>query len=110
MTGYGDGARMAAGIASLAAHERALAQAARLDAERAAACPPPPEITQRPGRPERAVALLVRCGFCGAPAGQDCTMNTRAKKRMPAPHPLRVEAGSAEQARRAAAAEAQAVS
>jgi hypothetical protein len=102
VTGYDDGARMAAGIASLAAHERAQQAAARLDAERAGARPAPVEITERPGRTERAVALLVRCPFCRASPGQVCQMNTRAKKPMSRPHPTRVEAGDAEQARRAA--------
>lgn len=81
---------MSAGIASIAAHERAAAAAAHLDAERAAACPAPPAIADRPGRAERKAAESVRCPFCKAAAGQHCQ---GARQRvMQQPHPGRVDA------------------
>lgn len=81
--------RMAAGIASIAAHERARLAAERLDAERAAAVPAPPEIADRPGRAERKAAESVRCPFCKAAPGQHCQ---GARQRvMSKPHPGRVD-------------------
>jgi hypothetical protein len=94
VTGYdSDGARMAAGIASLAAHARGQAEHDRLDAERAAARPAPPEIANRPGRAERRVAESVRCPFCKASPGQPC-LGARQRV-LSAPHPSRVDAGRA---------------
>lgn len=82
--------RMSAGIASIAAHERAAAAAAQLDAERAAAVPAPPAIADRPGRAERKAAESVRCPFCKSAAGQHCQ---GARQRvMQQPHPGRVDA------------------
>lgn len=81
---------MSAGIASIAAHERAQQSAAHLDAERAAARPAPPEIANRSGRAERKAAESVRCPFCKAAPGQHCTA---ARQRvMPKPHPGRADA------------------
>ena len=81
---------MSAGIASIAAHERARLAAERLDAERAAAVPAPPAIADRPGRAERKAAESVRCPFCKAAVSQHCT--TAGRRVMPKPHPGRVDA------------------
>ncbi|WP_143765255.1 zinc finger domain-containing protein [Catenulispora acidiphila] len=81
---------MAAGIASLAAHERAQQSAARLDADRAAARPAPPEIANRPGRAERQAAESARCPFCKAAPGQHCT--AAGQRVMSKPHPGRLDA------------------
>jgi DNA-directed RNA polymerase subunit RPC12/RpoP len=89
MTPPGD-ARMAAGIASIGAHERALAESQRLDAERAAAVPAPPSIANRPGRAERKAAESVRCPYCKSPAGQPC--HGARQRPMAKPHPSRAEA------------------
>jgi hypothetical protein len=84
-------ARMAAGIASIAAHERAQREAERLDAERAAAAPAPPSIANRPGRAERQAAENIRCPFCKASAGQPCRASTKDHHTI-APHPSRLTA------------------
>jgi hypothetical protein len=81
---------MAAGIASIGAHERAQREAERLDAERAAAVPAPPSIANRPGRAERKAAELVRCPFCKALPGQPC--HGARQRPMTKPHPSRAEA------------------
>jgi hypothetical protein len=83
-------ARMAAGIASIAAHERAIAAAERLDAERAGAVPAPPSIANRPGRAERKAAESVRCPFCKALTGQPC--HGAHHRPMAKPHPSRIDA------------------
>lgn len=79
-----------AGIASIAAHERAAAAAARLDAEREAARPAPPAIADRPGRAERKAAESVRCPFCKSAPGQHCT--AAGRHTMQKPHPGRIGA------------------
>lgn len=81
---------MSAGIASIAAHERALAEAERLDAERAGAVPAPPSIANRPGRVERKAAESVRCPFCKALPGQPC--HGARQRPMTKPHPSRLDA------------------
>lgn len=81
---------MSAGIASLAAHERARLAAERLDAERAHAAPAPPEIANRPGRAERVAAESVRCPFCKASSGQPC--HGARQRILSAAHPSRVDA------------------
>jgi len=101
VTGQGDGARMAAGIASIAAHERAQQAAARLDAERAATRPAPPEITGRPGRDARIAAEKVRCPFCKASPGQPCRRGLKVLQ----PHPSRVETAAVVAVAERAAAE-----
>lgn len=83
-------ARMAAGIASIAAHERAQREAERLDAERAAAVPAPPSIANRPGRAERVAAERVRCPYCHASPGQPC--HGARQRILSAAHPSRVDA------------------
>lgn len=83
-------ARMAAGIASIEAHERALAVAQRFDAERAQARPAPPEITNRPGRAERRAAERVRCPYCKSAAGQPC--HGPHQRVLAKPHPSRADA------------------
>lgn len=83
--------RMSAGIASIAAHERARLAAERLDAERAAAVPAPPEIADRPGARERKIALKVRCPFCKAMPGQPC--QGPHHRVLAKPHPSRVTLG-----------------
>lgn len=81
---------MSAGIASIAAHERAQVQSDRLDAERAAARPAPPEIANRPGRAERKAAESVRCPFCKVSPGQPC--QGPHQRVLSKPHPSRVDA------------------
>ena len=83
-------ARMAAGIASIAAHERAIAAAERLDAERAGAVPAPPSIANRPGRAERVAAERLRCPYCHASPGQSC--HGARQRVMTKPHPSRIDA------------------
>lgn len=82
--------RMAAGIASIAAHERAQREAERFDAERAHAAPAPPEIANRPGRAERVAAEKVRCPYCHASPGQSC--HGARQRILSAAHPSRVDA------------------
>lgn len=82
--------RMSAGIASITAHERARLAGERLDAERAAAVPAPPAITDRPGRAERVAAEKVRCPFCHASPGQPC--HGARQRILSAAHPSRVDA------------------
>lgn len=82
---------MSAGIASITAHARAQAERERLDAEKAAAVPAPPEIANRPGRAERKVAETVRCPFCHAAIGQSC--HGARQRRMDKPHPSRITLG-----------------
>lgn len=83
-------ARMAAGIASIEAHERARAAAQRLDDERAGARPAPPEIANRPGRAERRAAEHVRCPYCKSAAGQPC--HGPHQRVLSKPHPSRADA------------------
>lgn len=83
--------RMSSGIASIAAHARAQAERERLDAERAAAVPPPASITDRPGRADRIAAEKVRCPFCKSMPGQPC--HGPHHRPMAKPHPSRVELG-----------------
>jgi len=80
---------MSAGIASIAAHERAQQQAERLDAERAAARPAPPEIANRPGRADRLLAQSVKCPFCKALPGQPC--HGPRQRDLTKPHPSRLD-------------------
>lgn len=82
---------MSAGIASISAHERARMAAERLDAERAAAVPAPPSITDRPGHADWQAAKKVRCPFCKAAPGQHC--EGARHRAMSSPHPSRVELG-----------------
>lgn len=82
--------RMSAGIASISAHERARLAAERLDAEKAAAVPAPPSITDRPGRAERVAAEKVRCPWCHASPGQSC--HGARQRVLSAAHPSRVDA------------------
>jgi len=81
---------MAAGIASIAAHERAITAAERLDAERAGAVPAPSSIANRPGRAERKAAESVRCPYCKALPGQSC--HGAHQRAMTKPHPSRIDA------------------
>lgn len=82
---------MSAGIASIAAHERARLTAERLDADRAAAVPAPPSITDRPGARERKTALKVSCPFCKVSPGQPC--QGPHHRVLSKPHPSRVTLG-----------------
>lgn len=84
--------RMSAGIASISAHARAQAERERFEAEKAAAVPAPPSITDRPGARDRKVALKVRCPFCKVSPGRSC--EGPHHRVLAKPHPSRVELGS----------------
>lgn len=86
----GDSKRMAAGIKALARADQAYREREQHQADVANARPAPPAITERPGRPERALAETVRCPICKAPAGQQCHTQQRRPKPM-APHPSRTD-------------------
>lgn len=77
-------------IRTLATRRKVLGSGGALPPPLASPAPPPPEITQRPGR--RVESLLIPCPRCAAAPGEQCTTSTG--RRLQGHHPSRIEAAN----------------